>query len=235
MFANRLLGICKEVINLIWLYTGTPGSGKSLDAARDILRAVNISKKTVIANFPVNEKYFRKGHGQFIYKDNSELTVEFLIKYSIQNNKMGKEGQTLLVIDEAQCIFNSRDTLYAKDRMLWIKFFSQHRKFGYNIILIAQFDRMLDRQIRSLVEYEVIHRKVNNFKIGFLVPFPLFVKVETWYGMKEKTSSQFYLYRKKLNGLYDSYKAFDNEFLKEVKKYGIIKGNDDKDKPEPAA
>ena len=38
--------------------------------------------------------------------------------------------------------------------------FSQHRKLGYRVILIAQFDRMLDRQIRSVLEYEYIHRKV---------------------------------------------------------------------------
>ena len=33
------------------------------------------------------------------------------------------------------------------------------------MILIAQFDRMLDRQIRSVIEYEHIHRKVKNIGV----------------------------------------------------------------------
>jgi hypothetical protein len=100
-----------------------------LDAAKDILLKLNVKRQTVIANFQINEKYLSKKHGDFIYKDNSELTVDFLVKYAVTHNKQGKEGQVLIVIDEAQCIFNSRDTLYAKDRMKWIKFFSQHRHF----------------------------------------------------------------------------------------------------------
>ena len=41
-------------------------------------------------------------------------------------------------------------------------FFSQHRKLGFNIILITQSDRMLDKQIRSLVEDEVKHALDDN-------------------------------------------------------------------------
>ena len=54
----------------------------------------------------------------------------------------------MIVIDEAQCIFNSRDwngkgivhsalKKQPDSRMDWIKFFSQHRKFGFNVILIG--------------------------------------------------------------------------------------------------
>ena len=96
-----------------------------------------------------------------------------------------KKAQTLIIIDEAQLIFNSRDWNGKNgDRMQWIKFFSQHRKYGYNIILIAQFDRMIDRQIRSLVEYEVAHMKMSNF-FKFL-PFTSFMAVMRWYGQKMK-------------------------------------------------
>ena len=37
-------------------------------------------------------------------------------------------------------------------------FFSQHRKLGYRVILVAQFSEMIDKQIRALIEYEYIHR-----------------------------------------------------------------------------
>ena len=79
----------------------------------------------------------------------------------MDNHKIGKEGQTLVVIDECQIIFNCRD-FGRKDRNAWVTFFAQHRKLGFNVILITQSDRMLDRQIRSLVEEEVKHRKLNN-------------------------------------------------------------------------
>ena len=74
------------------------------------------------------------------------------------------EDQILLVIDESQLIFNARDWQKA-GREKWLSFFSQHRKYGYHIILVAQFDRMIDRQIRSLIEYEYVHRKVGNYGI----------------------------------------------------------------------
>ena len=38
------------------------------------------------------------------------------------------------------------------------------------MILIAQFDKMVDRQFRALFEYEYVHRKVSNFGVvGWLM------------------------------------------------------------------
>lgn len=106
-----------------------------------------------------------------------------------------KEGEILLVIDECQIMFNARDW-GQKNRAAWCAFFTQHRKLGYEVILVAQFDRMLDRQIRSLIEYEWIHRKVSNFGIAgkifsLLFGGKLFVAVKVWYPMKQKVGSEF--------------------------------------------
>lgn len=195
---------------MIYLYSGTPGSGKSLHVARDIYIRLNYNRKhpNVIANFPINEKMIKNKKANFIYKDNSELNVNFLVNYAIRNHKMGVENQTLVVIDEAQVIWNSRDWQKG-NRMEWVKFFSQHRKFGYNFILISQYDRMLDRQIRSLIEYEIKHRKINNFKIGRLLPVPAFAAITYWYGLNEKISTEFFIYRKKWGKFYDSYGSFE--------------------------
>lgn len=192
---------------MIYLYTGTPGSGKSLHLAQDIIFKLKRGHG-VIANFPIDSTVIKKKKlGNFIYKDNSELTVDFLKKYAFKNHVIGKEGQCLLCIDEAQVIFNSRE-FNNKDRMEWIKFFSQHRKLGYNVILIAQNDRMLDRQIRSLVEYEYKHRKVNNYGIGMFLPVATFCCVQYWYGVKEKLGVDFFFYKKIYNKIYDSYALF---------------------------
>lgn len=193
---------------MIWLYSGTPGSGKSFHAVVDILKKVKKKEKNkVIANFPLVFKN-KKQQDNFIYVDNPELTIQYLEDYARKNHKLGIEGQTLVVIDESQILFNSRDWgTNSNKRMAWIKFFSQHRKYGYNFIMIAQFDRMIDRQIRSLIEYEVAHMKMNNFFV--FLPFTFFLCVERWYGQRMKTGHQIIKYSKKVSNCYNSYATFD--------------------------
>lgn len=199
---------------MIYFYSGTPGSGKSLHVARDIYYRLNRNKKypNVIANFMINEKMIKNKKANFIYKDNSDLTVSFLLDYALQNHTAGKENQTLVVVDEASVIWNSREWQKADthhNRMDWLKFFVQHRKLGYNFIIISQTDRQIDRQIRSLFEYEIKHRKVNNFKIGKLLPVPIFACVSYWYGVNERLGVEFFTYRKKWGRFYDSYGTFE--------------------------
>jgi len=196
---------------MIKLYSGTPGSGKSLHVAKDIYKRLNRNKvhPNVIANFIINDKMIKGKKAKFIYKDNSELTVDFLVSYAYKNHKVGKENQTLVVVDECQVIWNAREWQNNNDRMSWIKFFSQHRHLGFNFILITQNDRMIDKQIRALIEYQCVHRKVNNFKIGALMPFPTFVSIERWYGINEKLNSEFFTYTKKWGKFYDSYANFN--------------------------
>lgn len=195
---------------MIYFYSGTPGSGKSLHVAKDIYNKLFLSKQNVIANFDINRDMYnkKKKKGNFIYKDNFEITPDFFYDYARKNHVLGKENQTLCVIDECQILFNPR-TWNNKNRLEWINFFTQHRKWGYNFILISQFDRLVDRQIRSLFEYECKHRKANNYKMGKLFPLATFVSVEYWYGVKERCGCEFFTYRKKYGRMYDTFKNFD--------------------------
>lgn len=197
---------------MITLFTGTPGSGKSLHSIKKIIFNLKHGRN-VISNFPVKDYEIKKKTGSFYYKDNEALTISFLYDFAIKNHIRGKEKQTLLVIDEAQTKFNPRE-FRAKDRMTWCQFFSQHRKLGYDVLLISQNDRLLDRQIRVNIEYEVRHRKVNNFGIiGCLLPFSCFACIERWYGVNEKMGSEIMIYNKKIANLYDSYAIFDNSIV----------------------
>ena len=199
----------------IWLYTGTPGSGKSFHAAKDIERRLRRGGG-LICNFPVNTGFVKKCRAHVEYWDNSELTAERLVAYALEHHRMGKEGQALVVIDECQIIFNCRD-FGRKARNAWVTFFSQHRKLGFNVILITQSDRMLDKQIRSLVEEEVKHRKLNNYGFGgmFLTLFSFgrtwFIAINYWYGgNKLKLGYSVFPYRKRYSSLYDSYRLFSD-------------------------
>ncbi len=203
---------------MIMLYSGTPGSGKSLHTARDIRDALGPKRRPVIANFDVNPAT-RGYRERFTYRPNSDLTPEVLMEFATDywKGRQVTEDAILLVIDEAQLVFNSRtwqDKGASSKRMDWIEFFSQHRHFGYKVVLIAQFDRMIDRQIRSLVEIEVNHRKLANFGLkGLLLSLPfggkLFCAVSYYYGLKEKVGTTWLLPRRAYFRLYDSYNRFE--------------------------
>ncbi len=202
---------------MIYLYSGTPGSGKSLHVARDIRDSLAYKKIPVIANFDINPK--TRGYAQrFDYRPNSELTPEYLYDFAARywKGRSVCEDNILLVIDEAQLVFNARswqDKGNSSRRMDWIEFFSQHRHFGYKVVLIAQFDRMIDRQIRSLIEVEVNHRKLGNFGLkGMLLSLPfggkLFAAVSYYYGLREHIGTSWLLPRRAYFRLYDSYNRF---------------------------
>ena len=202
--------IRKEGNILIYLYSGTPGSGKSLHSIKDIKFKLTHGGN-VICNFPFAiDKLGAKMNGKYVYKDNKELTVDFLKEFAYKNHVKGKESQTLIVIDECQSLFNPRD-FARSDRRNFNDFFSLHRHLGYNVILITQNDRLIDRQIRCLIEYQVKHRKINNFKtIGKLLPVKVFACISYWYGVNEKLDCEFLIYSKKLSMFYDSYALFDS-------------------------
>ena len=196
----------------ISLYSGTPGSGKSLHATERIYKRLN-RKLPVIANYNLDKNKIPNSK-LFTYIDNSSLTPDLLVRNAgdwFSRHRFG-EDRILLVIDECQLLFNSREWQNS-DRMAWLEFFSQHRKYGFAVILVAQFDKMVDRQFRSLVEYEYIHRKVSNFGLAGWCLSLLFggrahVVVQRYYPLSQKVGSRFFIPRKKWFGLYDSYGTF---------------------------
>lgn len=195
---------------MVSLYSGTPGSGKSLHCARTIINWSRLGYP-VVGNFTVDLSKYKRA--DFTYCPNHEMTPEFLIKLS--QEKVGskpKEGSILLVIDECQLLFNAREWQQS-GRAQWLSFFTQHRKLGYDIILIAQFDRMVDRQIRSLIEHEYIHRKMSNFGwqgkiLSLIFGGKTFIAVKMWYPLHERLGSEIFHARKWMYSVYDTYAAF---------------------------
>lgn len=202
---------------MIDLYSGTPGSGKSLHTAERLYYWLRLGRPA-ICNFDIRRDFVSKKHPEklkFTFIPNEKLTSEYLVNYARKywEEKTVKEDMILLVIDECQLIFNAREW-QKEGRDKWLSFFSQHRKYGYHIVLVAQFDRMVDRQIRSLIEYEYVHRKVGNFGIkGKLLSIfmggNVFVAVKVWYPMNEKVSAEFFRARKRFYRLYDTFGSFE--------------------------
>lgn len=203
---------------MILAYTGTPGAGKTFHAVHDIWERVKYGHN-VITNIPMKfPKRKNVSHETYTYKDTWEITPNYLMEYSEQLREQKKWGRVpeeyiYLVIDEAQLIFNCRNW-NDKDRKEWVKFFTLHRKLGYHIILITQMSKMLDNQMRGLLEYEIIHRKFSNFGIKgialslFLLSPTLFACVRVWAPMNERIDCELLRYNRKVAKMYDTTKLY---------------------------
>ena len=203
---------------MITLYSGTPGSGKSLHLASKLYHWIQDNRPVICINFEVNldniKGAARNKHVYFM--DGETTSPDDLIRlgqaYSQERGRV-KEDSFLVVWDEAQRQFNTRDW-GQKNRLDWLKFFTLHRHWGFQIIMVAQFDRMLDRQIRALFEYEYIHRKMSNFGaqgkiIALLCGGELFVAVKRWYPLKERLGVEYFRKSKKYLRIYDTFALLD--------------------------
>ena len=170
---------------MITLYSGTPGAGKSLHLASRLYHWMQFRNAPIIGNFSCDFSSIKKPKGHFLNIDNSDLTPERLLwfskNYSEYVGRKVKEGEILLVIDEAQLLFNSREWVKT-DRAEWCAFFTQHRKLGYEVVLVAQFDRMLDRQIRRngfIGKYQISVCKVKFYLCSAVASYLLLLKFGT--------------------------------------------------------
>ena len=199
---------------MIQLYSGTPGSGKSLHLARSIYKYLNSRREVlVICNFEINLDLV-KYPDRFIYISNSDLCPEIIVSLSrsfFGDNDI-KEDSIILIIDECQIIFNTRDW-GDKSRRPWLDFFSQHRKYGITCYLVAQYADMIDKQIRALIEYEVLHRKATRIGAfgGLLKVLTFgdwFVAIDMFYSMKMQIGVTWFRARKKYFKLYNTFNTF---------------------------
>lgn len=206
---------------MIFFYTGVPGSGKSYHIAKEIYSALR-KGKNVISNVDICiEKIVPKKNkplGAFVYmpihkwNENSFLkldnygklkptndkfsNIDGLYGFAKQFHKLSNDGkmiehQTLIIFDECQEMFNSRSWNRA-DRLSWCKFFRLHRHLGYDCILSSQDDKCIDKQIRAVLQTQVLHRNLSYFKkLGKIIAKILFggncfICIETLYGMSKK-------------------------------------------------
>lgn len=225
---------------MIEVCQGSPGSGKSAAA---VARAIEHLKNggVVAANFALTEGWaveiakrniFCKFSEELLYKKAASMYQRFYRVSSLaaikkifprqeavgrhQDKGQYQEGQGLLILDEAQLIFNSRKWEKNFD---WIEFFTQHRKLGWHVVLIAHDIQMIDGQIRPLAEYESRFRNMQKIKfpiIGLpMAPFPLFLVIRRYAGLGAGASvicdRQLYPLPLWAARLYDSLEVFGAE------------------------
>lgn len=216
----------------IEFYTGTPGSGKSYHALETIMEYLEKGLH-VIANFPLNflPKMIEKGWAdRYMYIPDEFLMGEngMAILWQISYEKIFDEGYLLyenhekvhrffgrgeslclVVIDEAGNYFPPDESTNPVQKK-WKLFFRQHRKMGYDFILVSQGTNDINKSIRSCVEYEIAHRKANRVAPFKWLPWTLFYYVRYWTADRKRQllGSESSIYVKRFAALYDTHKMF---------------------------
>lgn len=204
---------------MIYVFSGTPGSGKSAHLARVLRNALNRREpRLVIANFELGTMAPVRQRETYRYVPNAALDVSDIKRWCElwwQEHDF-HEDEIILALDEVQMLFNSREWCQKGNRrMEWLELFSQSRKYGIKVILVAQNVMMIDNQFRMLVEYDVLHRKVRNHGVsGWLLSLPfagrLIVTNTVYFPLKQQIGSDFMVIGRKDFLMYDSYSKFQH-------------------------
>lgn len=172
---------------------GQPGTGKSTLATGIALDYMREGRR-VVSNFPIDAAPACLSAGDKLAKAYCEViparpSVEFIHSLGlgwVSPLDFGREDRAgLLIIDEAQGWIPARDWR-AAGREALVDWFSQHRKRGWDVLLISPHVEQIDSQIRtSCIEVSGRAKRSDRKKfMGF--SWPRFHFVVFRYGLNEK-------------------------------------------------
>jgi len=155
---------------MLSIVTGRPGAGKSYFATELAWRAAKVGR-------PVCTNLALRGDwpGCVRKLDESEVRDFWLWRYRsgawVRHSDLGECGGAgvLYIIDEAHLYWGSREWQQVGRDVL--RYWSQHRKLGDDVILITQACGALDRAIRRLAGEFVVVRNMEREPVGgFRIP-----------------------------------------------------------------
>lgn len=148
---------------MIILFTGRPGGGKSYETVRyQILPALLNDRRKVVTNIPLVKSYIETVHGAEVAELVEVVDGDFhsygnerpfsktdhYLKYEDWKNEKGQG--VLFCIDEAHLPLGRQS-----DKAV-LEFYSMHRHYGFDIVLMSQNPRKLNADIRDMVE--IVHK-----------------------------------------------------------------------------
>jgi len=145
-------------------FAGTPGSGKTYEAVKKILDNLQWGR-VVYTNIdgildPQCLEMIKCHCGL------SDLALmkqlHFLEEQQLADFWMHIEPGCLVVLDEVQKVFSSREWQTAKNNA-FASWASTHRHNGFDVVLITQAVERVDSAVRALLEWTYVFRKVNFF------------------------------------------------------------------------
>lgn len=221
---------------MIQIYSGTPGSGKSLHIAHEIKDYLNFGKRVIsscdidtdlcflnpfqkwyVNHFKKKPKRIKrdKRADNFFFKDIHDITPQYLYEFAARYHKFGKEHQTIVILDECVAIFSP--TVISDNTKVWNEwdtFFRKHRHIGFDVILIPQSKKLIARKVLEYCEFEVKHyNRKHQGTLGWIFSLflgSLFSYSTCWRGTKDKPLEQGFFTYKPIYGLmYNSYSMYD--------------------------
>jgi zona occludens toxin len=149
---------------MITLYEGFPGSGKTYDAVRKIISNISIGRR-VLTNIDGMANSVPAEALKHITNYDDQKFKNLLVVLSQEQTKtfweFSKPGD-LIVIDEAQNYFNSRDWNKQENRDFG-RWAFEHRHNVQDLILITPSKTRIDSAVRELVEWTYGYKKLNMF------------------------------------------------------------------------
>jgi len=194
---------------MIIIHEGVPGSGKSYDAVRKIIDALQ-NGRTVYTNIdgldlPECQEYISSFVG--LSRDALQARLIFLTRQQVFKFWDHVQEGGFIVIDEAQLFFNSRDFAKEENR-IFSDWASTHRHHGFDLLLITQRAQRIDTAVRSLAEFRYRYRKLNvfgkMFSNGYLI-YTYAGEEQQHMNMRKAT------YEKKIFPCYNSYQGDNTE------------------------
>ena len=207
---------------MITIYEGFPGSGKTYDAVRKII--ANLQKKRrVITNIDgLNHEHQQEAIKHLTDLTDSELSgllVVLIEKEDIAEFwKLTKPGD-LIVIDEIQDYFNSRDWNKKTNREFgsWA---SSHRHNAQDLIMITPNQQRVESAVRDMAEWYYRYKKLNMFGSALQKKYVRFA----FYGQDtEPMGKRVCSYDQRIFNCYKSYFVEDAKEIAVQKQPNVLK------------
>lgn len=151
------------------LLTGKRGHGKTLVSIKLIKRYVREGRK-VATNLNINiDELVGPLNTVNILRLSDVPTAKELLYMPMGNpNPIDEERNGLLILDEVGSYLNSRNW-QGEERQALISWLSQSRKFGWDLLLIAQHKRMVDAQVRdALCDIHGVCKRLDKLAVPFV-------------------------------------------------------------------
>lgn len=218
---------------MIRLVTGPPGAGKTFYAMREFEVAV-LDGRYVATNVKLVDdwaeriarsiprlKFRPSARARWIDRARRRvLYVETLgelaqVRLSTKGFEKNPEGRGLAIFDEAGEALDARAWNEDKARRRADnRFMRQHRKLGWDVVLIAQEEEQIDARTRGMAEYVVRLKNLKRARVlGVrLSPVNLFIAIWAWHGMQggRPAKREWFRLSRRQAGLYDTHQLVDS-------------------------
>ena len=145
-------------------FAGTPGSGKTYEAVKKILDNLQWGRVVYTNIDGIMDQECQEMIKCYCGLSDLALKKQLhqLEDWQVPEFWMHVEPKCLIVLDEVQKVFSSREWQTSKNN-LFASWASTHRHNGFDLVLISQAVERVDSAVRALYEWTYVFRKVNFF------------------------------------------------------------------------